>query len=284
MNQHAGGTKVTAGAVEFSCGGDTVAVMIGILTKHWLLAIEIAVAIAFFAILVRPVADQGGGTIPAIALLFGATSIAVHRVLPGAALGALALQVLTLLVLGFGGRTPALEFWAGVPLVLFSAAFFGGRYARTLSLSFGFIAWLALTGHAVSVFLGGERERQLGATIFSALEVNAPGIVVTAMALIGPPAAGLLLRRLRSRPIPNAQPVTQTMAEFARAVSLSTREQRVFELAAQGLTNAEIAAEEHVSEATVKSHMTRVLAKVGARDRVQLAIEAHRRGLFATTP
>lgn len=259
--------------------------MIGILRRHWLLAIEIAVAITFFAMLVRPVADQGGGTIPVIALLFGATSIATHRVLPGAALGALALQVLTLLVFGFGGRTPALEFWAGVPLVLFSAAFFGGHFARILSLSFGFIAWLALTGHAVSMFLGGELQRQLGATIFSALEVNAPGIVLSAMALIGPPAFGLLLhRRLRLRPIPNAQPVTQTMAEFARAASLSPREQRVFELAAQGLTNAEIAAEEHVSEATVKSHMTRVLAKVGARDRVQLAIDAHRRGLFATTP
>jgi DNA-binding NarL/FixJ family response regulator len=53
----------------------------------------------------------------------------------------------------------------------------------------------------------------------------------------------------------------------------------VFELAAIGLSNAEIAAAEHVSEATVKSQMTRVLAKTGARDRVQLAIIAHSRRL-----
>jgi DNA-binding NarL/FixJ family response regulator len=47
----------------------------------------------------------------------------------------------------------------------------------------------------------------------------------------------------------------------------------------QGLSNSEIAAKEFLSEATIKTHISRVLAKLDLRDRVQLVVFAYENGL-----
>jgi DNA-binding NarL/FixJ family response regulator len=61
--------------------------------------------------------------------------------------------------------------------------------------------------------------------------------------------------------------------------SLTDREQEIFALAARGLSNSEIAGREFLSEATVKTHISRILTKLALRDRVQLVVFAFEHGL-----
>ncbi|MGO3153491.1 MAG: response regulator [Galactobacter sp.] len=87
-------------------------------------------------------------------------------------------------------------------------------------------------------------------------------------------------RRLLEHMAPVLRSQSQAPAEKREAVdSLTAREREVYQLIAQGLTNTEIASELFLSEATVKTHVGRILSKLDARDRVQAVLIAYETGV-----
>jgi DNA-binding NarL/FixJ family response regulator len=102
--------------------------------------------------------------------------------------------------------------------------------------------------------------------------VEAITIVAQGDALLAPSVTRRLLERFATT-LPVGDRSSEALAE------LTAREVEVLRLLAAGLSNAEIAAELVVSEATVKTHISSVLRKLGLRDRVQAVIVAYETGL-----
>ncbi|MEU7876945.1 response regulator transcription factor [Microbispora bryophytorum] len=98
-------------------------------------------------------------------------------------------------------------------------------------------------------------------------------VVAAGEALIAPRVTRRLIEEFAGRPAPGPRP--------PRAPGLTEREAEVLTLVGRGLSNAEIAAELFISAATVKTYVTRLLAKLGARDRVRLVIIAYETGLVS---
>jgi DNA-binding NarL/FixJ family response regulator len=91
--------------------------------------------------------------------------------------------------------------------------------------------------------------------------------------LLSPSVTSRVIERMAGQPAPDA-------ASDPRLDELTRREREVLEQLARGLSNAEIAAQLVIEESTVKTHVKRVLAKLGARDRVQAVIFAYESGLI----
>jgi DNA-binding NarL/FixJ family response regulator len=108
--------------------------------------------------------------------------------------------------------------------------------------------------------------------------IGAIRAVAAGDAVVAPRVTRSLLDQLSAHlPDPRAEPPATDAAAVA---VLTDREREVFGEVARGLSNAEIAARLHLSEATVKTHITRVLAKLRLRDRVQMVIFAYEHHLL----
>ena len=102
--------------------------------------------------------------------------------------------------------------------------------------------------------------------------VHAIRVAAAGDALLAPSVTRRLIAAVRRRV---DRPRPQLPAD------LTARETEVLSLMAEGLSNAEIAARLVVGDATVKTHVARVLAKLGVRDRVQAVVLAYRSGLVS---
>ncbi|WP_327044997.1 response regulator transcription factor [Microbispora sp. NBC_01189] len=98
-------------------------------------------------------------------------------------------------------------------------------------------------------------------------------VVAAGDALIAPRVTRRLIEEFAERPAPGPRP--------RHVAGLTERETEVLTLVGRGLSNAEIAAELFISPATVKTYVTRLLAKLDARDRVRLVIIAYETGLVS---
>ncbi|HEY5505971.1 MAG TPA: response regulator transcription factor [Coriobacteriia bacterium] len=102
--------------------------------------------------------------------------------------------------------------------------------------------------------------------------LQAVRVVAEGDALLAPSVTRRLIEEFATRPDPHRTP--------PEALSVLTeREREVLSLVARGLTNHEIATELVISPATAKTHVSRVMMKLGARDRAQLVVIAYETGL-----
>ena len=102
---------------------------------------------------------------------------------------------------------------------------------------------------------------------------EAVGTVAAGESIVAPAVTRRLVERFVRTPL------SGTSAQSARFAELTERELEVVVLIARGLSNREIAARLFLSEATIKTHVTRALAKLGVRDRVQAVVLAYESGL-----
>jgi DNA-binding NarL/FixJ family response regulator len=126
--------------------------------------------------------------------------------------------------------------------------------------------------------------------VYGALRAGASGFLVKDMALediltairvvaagdamIAPGVARRLIAQFASQPRTDRKPRELT--------GITDREREVLRLVGLGMSNAEIAAALYITVGTAKTHVARLLAKLGARDRVQLVIAAYQAGLLDT--
>jgi DNA-binding NarL/FixJ family response regulator len=102
--------------------------------------------------------------------------------------------------------------------------------------------------------------------------LDAITVIAGGNALLAPSVTKMLIAEFAARATPRRQ-------DTALLRSVTPREQEVLVLVARGRSNAEIAEELHMSPATAKTHVSRILTKLGARDRAQLVVMAYESGM-----
>ncbi|WP_035840670.1 response regulator [Kitasatospora azatica] len=105
-------------------------------------------------------------------------------------------------------------------------------------------------------------------------------VVAAGDALIAPSVTRRLIAEFAGRE-PETAPVPASAPAVRRIGGITDREREILTLVGRGLSNTEIATELVISIATVKTYVTRLLAKLDARDRVQLVIIAYETGLVS---
>jgi DNA-binding NarL/FixJ family response regulator len=115
--------------------------------------------------------------------------------------------------------------------------------------------------------------------------ISAVGRIAAGDAVLDPAITARVIARYRaasaSQPRGGIQP---DPAQATALASLTSRERDVLALLARGMSNAEIAAALTVGDATAKTHVSRLLTKLGVRDRLQAAILAYQNGITSITP
>lgn len=104
--------------------------------------------------------------------------------------------------------------------------------------------------------------------------LDAVRVIAAGDALLAPSVTRRLIAEFASRP---------SAASFDRSAldALTEREREVLVLAARGMTNSEIAVALFISPATAKTHVSRIMMKLGARDRAQLVVIGYESGLVS---
>jgi DNA-binding NarL/FixJ family response regulator len=110
--------------------------------------------------------------------------------------------------------------------------------------------------------------------------IRAVRVVAAGESLLSPGAT----RRLIAAFVDSGAAATPVPQPPREVNELTTREREVVELVADGLSNEEIAQRWYVSNATVRTHVSRAMTKLRARDRAQLVVFAYRYGLAAIPP
>ena len=126
---------------------------------------------------------------------------------------------------------------------------------------------------------------EAGASGFLLKNAGADDLIAAVRALaagdgiLAPEVTRRVLARFAAAPVTAPVRTTPSVPATVLAEPLTEREAEVLTLLADARSNAEIATALFIGEATVKTHVSRILQKLGARDRVQAVVLAHRLGL-----
>jgi DNA-binding NarL/FixJ family response regulator len=163
-------------------------------------------------------------------------------------------------------RMPEMDGLEATRRILAAPATAGCRIIILTTFDLDQYVYAALTAGASGFLLKDVTPEQL---------VTAVSTVQAGDALLAPS----ITRRLVERFAPRAQGTSAGLPAHGDLSDLTPRELEVLQLVARGLSNAELAAQLCLSEATVKTHVARIFAKLQLRDRVQAVVLAYETGL-----